>query len=318
MAREARKEERDVLFAAVLAERQRETRKRPSKSKRRLRTFSLIVVCILLPLVSTVLLSYNYTWRLPASTGNYSHRAALIDELSVEYSDPWFLNNATRSLEAAGYHVDYYGPDKVTVGLFRDLPTKGYGIIVVRAHTAGQSIVTAEPYSQSAYVYEQLTDRLAETYVQNGPPYFAITAQFVLHEMKGQLPDSIVMIMGCSGLTVNPQLASAFLDKGAKTVIGWDGFVSATYTDIATARVLESFAAGKPLPEAVGVVGKPDPVYKGRLTYLDWNSVAGQRLNGLITGLTLWSFFIVLLIFGPLTAFLGPKLLSRQWIRRGK
>src|SRR5712692_214899 len=188
--------ERDALFAAVLAERRRETGRRPLKNKKRLKTFLLIAVCILLPLVSTVLLSYNYTWRLPASTGSSSHRAALIDELSVEYSDPGFLKNATKSLEAAGYAVDYYGPDKVTVGLFRDLPTKGYAIIIVRAHTAGQSIVTAEPYSQSAYVYEQLTDRLAEAYVQNGPPYFAVTAKFVLHEMQGQLPDSIVLIMG--------------------------------------------------------------------------------------------------------------------------
>src|SRR5712692_1858814 len=143
MAREARKE-RDALFDAVLAERHGETRRRPSKSKRQLRTILLIAVCILLPLVSTVLLSYNYTWRLPASTGSSSHRAALIDELSVQYSDPGFLKNATKSLETAGYAVDYYGPDKFTVGLFRDLPTKGYGIIIVRAHTAGQSIVTAE------------------------------------------------------------------------------------------------------------------------------------------------------------------------------
>jgi hypothetical protein len=317
MTREARKE-RDSLFASVLTEWRRATRGRPSKIKRRLRTFLLITVCILLPMVFTMLFTYNYTWRLPASTGSSSHRAALIDELSVQYSDQGFLNNATKSLEAVGYSVDYYGPDKVTVGLFRDLPTKGYGIIVIRAHTAGQSIVTAEPYSQSAYVYEQLTDRLAKALVQNSPPDFAVTAQFVLHEMRGQLPDSIVMIMGCSGLTVNPELASAFLDKGARTVIGWDGFVSATYTDIATARVLESFAAGKSLPEAVGTVSKPDPLYNGRLTYLDWTSVASQRLNGLIAGLTVWSFFIFLLIFGPLTAFLGPKLLSRQWVKRGK
>jgi hypothetical protein len=317
MTREARKE-RDSPFASVLPEWRNATRGRPSKIKRRLRTFLLITVCILLPLASTLLLSYNYTWRLPASTGSSSHRAAVIDELSVQYPDPGFLNNATKSLEAAGYAVDYYGPDKVTVGLFRDLAMQEYGIIIVRAHTAGQSIVTTEPYSQSAYVYEQLTDRLAKTYVQNGPPYFAVTAQFVLHEMRGQLPDSLVMIMGCSGLTVKPELASAFLDKGARTVVGWDGFVSAAYTDIATARVLESFAAGRSLPEAVGTVAKPDPLYNGRLTYLDWNSVAGQRVKGLISGLTVWSFFVFLLIFGPLTAFLGPKLLTRQWIKRRK
>ncbi len=322
MVSETRKE-RDSFFAPVLAERRRETRGRPPKNKTRLKTFLLIAVCIFLPLASTMLLSYNYTWRLPASAGNSSHRAALIDELSLAYSDPGFLNNATKSLEAAGYAVDYYGPDKVTVGLFRDLPIEGYGIMIVRAHTAGQSILTAEPYSKSKYVYEQLTDRLAEAalheaYLQNKPPYFAVTAQFVLHEMRGQLPDSIVMIMGCSGLDANPELASAFLDKGARIVTGWDGFVSATYTDIATARVLKSFATGMSLPEAVGSVAKPDPVYNGHLTYLDWNSVAGQRLNSLIAGLTLWSFFIVLLICGPLTVFLVPKLLSRQRIKRRK
>jgi nitrate reductase NapE component len=317
MTPETRKE-RDSLFASVLTEQRRANRGRPSKSKRRLRTFLLITVCILLPMVSTVLLSYNYTWRLPAAIGNSNHRAALIDELSVQYSDPVFLNNATKSLEGAGYAVDYYAPDKFTVGLFRDLPTKGYGIIIVRAHTAGQSIVTTEPYSQSAYLYEQLTDRLAKAYVQNSPPDFAVTAQFMRHEMRGQLPDSLVIIMGCSGLAVNHELASAFLDKGARTVVGWDGFVSATYTDIATARVLESFSAGRPLPEAVGTVAQPDPLYRGRLTYLDWSSVASQRLHSLITGLTVWSSFIAILIFGPLTVFLGPKLLSRQWIRRGK
>jgi hypothetical protein len=278
----------------------------------------LVALFIVLPLITATLLSYNYTWRLSASNEHSSHRAALIDELSVTYSDAVFLNNATKSLEATGYAVDYFGPDKVTVGLFQDLPSKEYGIIIVRAHTGAQSILTAEHYSPSQYVYEQLTDRLTEAYLTNYPPYFAVTAQFVIHEMRGQLQDSIVIIMGCGGLEGKPELATAFLDKGARMVIGWDGSVSATYTDIATASVLELFATGEPLQDAVGLVAKPDPVYKGQLSYLDWKSVAGERLNELIGGLSVWSFFIALVTCGPLTILLVPRVFSRRWVKRGK
>ena len=47
-------------------------------------------------------------------------------------------------------------------------------------------------------------------------------------------------MMGCSGLKQNV-LAAAFLEKGTKAYIGWNGPVSANHTDRATIRFLKHF-----------------------------------------------------------------------------
>jgi hypothetical protein len=72
-------------------------------------------------------------------------RAALVDELSVTYPDPSFIQNAMTTLSSAGYTVEYLGPIRAGVQSFQDLPRGGYTLVIIRAHTAGSTIITSQP-----------------------------------------------------------------------------------------------------------------------------------------------------------------------------
>jgi hypothetical protein len=209
----------------------------------------------------------------------------MVDQLSGTTPNPSFSETATRLLVGYGYTVDYYGPGEVTVGFFRNLPSKGYGLVIIRAHSTGYgpvpgqevSIFTSEVYTPTRYVYEQLTYQVAraslgsleEAALGVGPLYFSITPLFVRNSMRGEFPGSIVIMMGCTGL-ITSEMAEAFVAKGAKVYVSWDGTVTADRTDTATFTLLRLLVGGKTVREAVNeameLVGI-DPVYPSRLGY---------------------------------------------------
>src|SRR5437867_4860851 len=164
----------------------------------------------------------DYLWRLPASHNNSQSRALVMDQLSLNYPNPSFTTNITNALNAAGYTVDYSGPSSTAVDSFRQLPKQGYDLIIIRAHTgSSQSIITAEPYSQSEYIADQLAGRLVPAQVDGGPLYFALTPKFVRQDMAGSFSESTIIVMGCAALQGTQDIASAFLDKGANFFVGW-------------------------------------------------------------------------------------------------
>ena len=74
---------------------------------------------------------------------------------------------------------------------------------------------------------------------------------FIKSSMKGNFPGTTIIIMGCDGLR-SDSIAEAFVERGAKAVVGWDGLVSSAHTDAATERLLQHLLAdGLPLQEAV-------------------------------------------------------------------
>jgi hypothetical protein len=269
---------------------------------------------MLMTLMITTLVSIystrDYLWRPQSSSDATTRKAALIDELSVNYQDPYFTKNVTDNLKSAGYAVDYYGPDGTTVGLFRDLATKNYDVVIVRSHTAGaQSIVTAEPYSQTAHDYEQITNQIGAGTVA-GTNYFTITPLFIRQDMQGRLPDSIIVLMGCASLNVGNEMARAFLDRGARFVVGWNGGVTAAHTDLETMMFVESLAKGRTVPVAVNAASSPDPVYSSQLAYLEWSTVANERWTSMLANFATVIGLAALLLFGPLTVIAVPKILS--------
>jgi cell division protein FtsB len=212
-------------------------------------------------------------------------KAAIVDQLSLTYPNQTFIEAATNILKQAGYSVDYYPGEEVTVEFYRNLPTHGYKIIILRVHSSAAElkgkefvetlvgIFTAEQYSQTRYVYEQLTDQLviASSYTMPQPPYyFAIVPKFVTSSMKGTFKNTVIIMMGCKGLN-NTKMAEAFIEKGAKAYIGWKGSVSASHTDTATISLLQHLITEKQtIKQAIENTMKevgPDPTYKSQLTY---------------------------------------------------
>jgi hypothetical protein len=272
----------------------------------------LLVVAVLILIVGIAAWSTdNYLWRLPASHSNSNARALVMDQLALNYPDPSFTTNITNALKTAGYAVDYSGPTPTAVDIFRQLPKQGYDLVIIRAHTgSSQSIITAEPYSQSEFVADQLSGRLVPAQVEGGPLYFALTPKFVRQDMVGRFPESMIIVMGCSALEGTQDIASAFLDRGANFFVGWDSSVSIIHTDVSTVALVRMLSAGSSWPEATNRAGGTDPVYGAKLQYLDWNTLVRSRTSDLISKLLVWVVLASLIVIGPTTVFVAPKLIA--------
>src|SRR4030043_15374 len=211
------------------------------------------------------------------STNSHTLKAAIVDHLSISHPNQAFVKECSAILEEAGYSVDYYKGEEVTIEFYRDLPTLGYDLIVLRAHSTyiqkylSLAIFTSEPYSKERYVQEQLHNRVArgfiEPYREGDPHYLVITDKFVRHSMKGSFKDTLIIMMGCNSM--KKCMATAFLEKGAKAYIGWDGLVSASHTDLATIQLLKQLLLERQtIAKAVGrtmeAVGS-EPQYKNTL-----------------------------------------------------
>lgn len=211
----------------------------------------------------------------PAVVTSTEPRAAIVDQLSLTQPNPAFVESATDMLEQAGYAVDYYPGEEVTVEFYRNFPAEPYELIIFRVHSAlgredGQpadwvTLFTADSYRETWYVDEQKTRRLSKvSYFEDGPPYFGIMPGFVRSSMRGDLRGSTVLMMGCDGLATET-IAEALVDRGAKAVVSWNGLVSADHTDAATEQLLRHLATERltlreALDKTAAEVG-PDPTY---------------------------------------------------------
>jgi hypothetical protein len=207
-------------------------------------------------------------------------KAAIVDQLSLTYPSQTFVEAAADILKQAGYTVDYYSGEKVTVEFYRYMPTHDYRVIVLRVHSAlcGDSppvnLFTSEAYSATKYVDEQLTDQVGKAtflpYHEGDPAYFSINAAFLRQSMHERFQNTTIIMMGCGGL-VSEDLAKAFIEKGAKVYIGWSGSVLASHTDQATISLLNDLILKKQTVRQAGEntmneVG-PDPSWKSILGY---------------------------------------------------
>jgi len=258
------------------------------EEKKRERRISLAVISAVLVIVMAASGFLVHLMLSPSSSQEMDTaeaKAAIVDQLSLTFPNKTFIENATNILEQAGYTVDYFPGEKVTVDFFSSLPTHRYKLIILRVHSsatnlgtgAKDSVVlfTSESYDTTKHINEQLTDRLKiVTYTPNegakGPLYFGICPAFIAGNVEGHFRDAVIIMMGCEGL-VSPSLAKAFQDKNAQVCIGWNGSVSASHTDQATLCVLDSLFAknqtiGRALQKASKELGA-DPTYDSQMTY---------------------------------------------------
>lgn len=203
-------------------------------------------------------------------------RAVIVDQLALTEPNAAFVSNVTGMLERAGYEVDYVPGEDVTVDFYRDLPSRGYELLVLRVHTArfeeeslhmpdpakkqellatfGEDVFlfTSEPYDQSKYARERERRQLfAVRYRQGGDQrYFGVTPHFVQSAMRGDFGGATILLMGCDGLLFD-NTPRALVEKGAKAVVGWDGLVSGAHTDAATEALLGHLLEGATLGQAV-------------------------------------------------------------------
>ena len=222
---------------------------------------------------STPLNSIEPTLQFKPENPNPNLKAAIVDQLSLTLPNQTFMETTANILNQAGYSVDYYAGEKVTVEFCGELPTHGYGLIILRGHSTGiyGQLFTSESYSTTKYVSEQLADRIIRVSFDGNPPYyFGISPLFVKYSIKGNFQNTAIFMMGCDGLK-NTNMAQAFIEKGAKVYISWDESVSASHTDQATTRLLQHLVTEKQtIKQAVENTARevgPDEVYNSILKY---------------------------------------------------
>lgn len=255
------------------------------KRSRGLRKLGILLVSIVL--LSASLAAGLLFSGLVTSGPSELKTAAIVDQLSLTQPNQDFVASATNILEQAGYRVDYFPGEEVTVHFYRDLPTHDYGLIILRVHAGiseetdlitGEktkreyvSLFTGEAYRKGKYPEEQIGRLGKAEYYEGAPPLFGIGPDFITHSMRGSFDETLIIMMGCDGLR-SQTTAQAFLDKGASAFVSWSRTVSASHTDVATERLLRKLLIdGLPVGDAVAQTAAevgPDPVYGARLRVL--------------------------------------------------
>ncbi len=208
-------------------------------------------------------------------------RCAIVDQLSALYANPEFITANQAVLEKAGFAVEVFSGDAVTVGFWRSLPSRGYKLVILRVHAGlmgkpGRDsqiwLFTNEPYSRWRYWFAQLWDQLAGAKTREAESYkvFALSARYIRSLLRGQFADTLILNMGCTGF-YSDEIARAFAGRGAAAYTAWDTSVGIYYVDAATTLLIEKiYGQGLPLAEAAAQVTAemgPDPDHGGTLRY---------------------------------------------------
>ena len=226
-------------------------------------------------------------------------QAAIVDHLNFTgQSNLTVVNTCIDILESGGLTWAYYKGEDVTVDFYRDLPSYGASLIVLRVHSAIMrtenetisilGLFTSERFSIEAakkYREDILHDRLVEAFFSpeeraQNISYFGIVPEFVKISMTGEFKDAVVIMMGCEGLgyinistgarVTYTDMAEAFINKGAKVYIGWNGPVSVNHTDQATIYLLQHLISeqqniGKAVEKTMEEVGRD--IFNSTLKY---------------------------------------------------
>ena len=222
-------------------------------------------------------------------------RAAIVDQLGLNQSNPDFVQTARSTLkDQAGYTVDYYPAEQVTVDSIvaskAELPSHRLS----RSHRAvrrGESDVddpqrrqalidafgnsaflfTSEQYDSSKYPDDRQNSETVPGAESGGLRRYAILRDHAgLHRVRCRATSTrrVILLMGCDGLLFDGT-AKAFVDKGAEAVVGWDALVSPQHTDETTQTLLQKLVPQKlPLGEAVQRTMSeiaPEPAYNNKL-----------------------------------------------------
>lgn len=208
-------------------------------------------------------------------------KIAIVDHLATQWPDQPFNETIQAILNQTGLKIDYYPPKDVSVDFYRDLPKHNYKLIIFRVHSTATSDVngtppfvvffTSELFNYQAHVSEQVDMRVVMVKFPNDEAtYFGVTPRFVKDSMEGRFNDTVIVAMGCEGLKQNT-MAEAFIEKGAKAYISWNGSVSASHTDEATVSLLTHLITKRQtVEEAVAQTMRevgPDPTNNSILVF---------------------------------------------------
>jgi len=170
--------------------------------------------------------------------------------------------------------VDLYTTKDVTVDFYKNLPSMNYEFIVIRTHSLREgsvgpssSLFTGEHYTEEKYIRAQLFGQVGKgvPYLPQeveevgwqalaNQTYFVLGSKHVDDLMSGSFSSSVIIMGGCDTLS-GPLLAESLILRGASSVVGWDGLVSASDNDrVIIALLNEIFVNKEKINNAVELV----------------------------------------------------------------
>ncbi len=192
--------------------------------------------------------------------------AAIIDQLHDIIPNKRHQQKALEYLENAGYDVDLYTTEDITVDFYKKLPSMNYKFIYIRTHSLEVAklenstfLFTGEKYDVDKYIWEQLAgqvrkaipinDQLPEELIKNATlyqeaMYFTIGSKLIDELMIGEFPQTVIVIAGCESVRTL-DLATSFLFRGASAVVGWDRSINSLENDRVMIELLEEILINK-------------------------------------------------------------------------
>ena len=205
-------------------------------------------------------------------------KAVIIDQLYDDIKNDWFHQRASLLLKEAGYGVDIFTTEDVTIDFYKKLPLNNYKLVVVRSHGVADgndqnsvTLFTGEKYTTDKYITEQLFGQVkkgaplqeidfittgtesqwvivndtyrtltvpANSITSSDEEFFIITPTFVDDAMEGKFSETMFLLGGCSTMHTDT-MAHALVKRGAESVIGWDNIIGSGDNDIAMLLLLE-------------------------------------------------------------------------------
>ncbi len=201
-------------------------------------------------------------------------KAAIIDQLDRDLPNPTYQNRTTSYFIQAGYDVDLYTTEDITVDFYKELPSMDYDFIVFRSHSLAiygknpsEWLFSGEKYSNKVHISETLSGQLSP-----GVPYvvtedqtitysealserhFMIGPKFIDESMVGQFPGSVIILGGCETMP-HELLAEALVKRGASSVIGWNELINSSKNDrVMTSLLEEILVNGLEIDQAIDLV----------------------------------------------------------------
>ncbi|SRR6266571_8043 len=199
-----------------------------SLEKRKLQRFSFFISSIK---ILVILLLAVYAFHFPPAASLPHADVLTVDMTGTKDESRDYLYNL---FSHAG--LSYVSYNSMSIEELKLLTTGSYRFVLLWGHSAINDVATSEPYSPFYHVSEQLTGQLGKYHVA-GKDYFSLQPAFV-NELAGRFQGTVVLLMGCNTMT-QTELAQAFVNKGASTVIGWRGLVSLSVADTAVTSLFE-------------------------------------------------------------------------------
>jgi len=193
--------------------------------------------------------------------------AAIIDQMQDSIPNESFQQKAQQYLESAGYDVDVYTTEDITVDFYKKLPSMNYEFIYIRTHSAemvelekSTFLFTGEKYDINKHISEQLTGHVSrgipiydqiviDEIIKEDLPlpdktYFTIGSKLIDELMIGEFPQSVIIIGGCESVRTK-DLANSLISRGASAVIGWDSSINYIENDQVMSALLEEVLINK-------------------------------------------------------------------------